>query len=176
MTKSDTPSYFQANQSNPSFSQSNTSMAITWTAPDSVKRVFSVAWYLNISLFFIGLIVVSIWWLDSIITAVLFVVVYIALIIYTKKSPQIVNYSLSDDSLSINNQVFKLENFSSFSIIEDHELYSIVLLPSKRLATSLTITFSRADGEAIVDFLGAAIPMKPFEENLIDKLIRRLGL
>ena len=60
--------------------------------------------------------------------------------------------------------------------MEDRELFSVVLLPNKRLATSLVLNFDKKDGEAIVDFLGSVMPMKPVQENIIDKIIRRLGL
>lgn len=176
MIKQSAPTYFQADSDKAKAAKPATRSAIAWSAPDSAKRTFSKAWYLKISLFFAAIVIISIVWLDSIITAILFVVVYIALIIYTKKAPQLINYSLSDDGLFINDQAFKLEDFSSFGIIEDRELFSIVLLPSKRIATSLVINFDKKDGEAIIDFLGAVMPMKPVEENLIDKIIRRLGL
>lgn len=176
MTKQADATYFQADPAKPSTKATATRPAITWTAPDSAKRTFSSAWYLKMTLFFLVITVAAVVWLDSIITAILFVVVYVALVVYTKKTPQIINYSLSDDGLFINDQSFKLEDFSSFGIIEDHELFSIVLLPSKRIATSLVLNFDQKDGEAIVDFLGSILPMKPVEENLIDKIIRRLGL
>lgn len=176
MIKQPAPTYFQADSDKTKAPKPAAHSAIAWTAPDSAKRTFSTGWYLKITLFFAIITVASIIWLDSIITAVLFVVVYIALIIYTKKAPQLINYSLSDDGLFVNDQAFKLEDFSSFGIVEDRELFSIVLLPSKRIATSLVINFDKKDGEAIVDFLGAVMPMKPVEENLIDKIIRRLGL
>lgn len=176
MTKQTTPTYFQADNTSPQASQPTTRPTVAWTAPDSAQRTFSTAWYLKITLFFVAITVMSVLWLKSPITAVLFVVVYIALIIYTKKGPQLINYSLSEDGLFINDQAFKLEDFSSFGVIEDRELFSVVLLPHKRLATSLVLNFDKKDGEAIVDFLGAVMPMKPIQENLIDKLIRRLGL
>lgn len=176
MIKQADSTYFQADPAKPSTKTTTARSAITWTAPDSAKKSFSKSWYLKISLFFLVITIVAVVWLDSIITAVLFVVVYIALIIYTKKAPQIINYSLSDDGLFVNDQAFKLEDFSSFGIVEDRELFSVILLPNKRIATSLIVNFDQKDGEAIVDFLGAILPMKPVEENLIDKIIRRLGL
>lgn len=176
MIKKPESTYFQADQAGASAPRPTMRSAISWTAPDSTKRTFSKSWYIKITLFFLLIIVASVVWLDSIITAVLFIVVYIALIIHTKKAPQVVNYSLSDDGLFVNDQAFKFEDFSSFGILEDRELFSVVLLPNKRIATSLVLNFDKKDGEAIVDFLGSVMPMKPVQENIIDKIIRRLGL
>lgn len=176
MTKKADQPYFSASDPKQAAATKKPLQAVAWTAPDSLKGNFSAGWYLKATLFFGAITVASVLWLDSLISAILFVVVYIALIIYTKHPAQITNYNLSEDGLFINDQVYNLADFASFGLIEDRDFFSVILLPNKRLATSLTLNFKKKDGEAIVDFLGAIMPMRQIEENLIDKIIRRLGL
>lgn len=171
-----TPSYFQANDSEQVTTDSNQRSSISWTALDGPQKNFSVAWYIKTTLFFVAITLAALLWLDSLITTILFVVVYIALIIYVKKPSQKITYQLTNDNLFINDQKYSLNSFSRFGIVKDRDNYAIVLLPTKQIATSLTLNFDKKDGEAIVDFLGSVMPMKTIEENIIDKIIRRLGL
>lgn len=176
MTNSTNQPYFQADEAKTTKNRVKKPTSITWKAPDLAKKVFTKAWYFKMSLFFAVLVAVAWFVLKSEITVILFAVVFVALIIYTKKSPQDVTYSLSEDGLFINDQNYSLDNFSGFGMLSDGELYSVVLLPAKRLATSMVLNFEQADGEKIMDFLGAVMPMRQIEENLIDKIVRRLGL
>ena len=176
MAKLDT-TYFSNDDTSPkSVATDSGPKSISWTAPDASKRTYTKAWYLKIGLFFILITAGAYFWLDSIITAVLFIVVYIALIIYTKKSPQTINYQLSHEGIVINDQLYKLEDFSSFGVLADRNSFLVVLLPTKRIATSLNLTCDEKDGERIVDFLGSILPMRDIHENFVDKLIRQIGL
>lgn len=177
MTKSDTH-LFVNDQVEQSSSDKNAIAVenISWQAPDALRH-YSLGWYVKVSIFFVVIVVVAIWLLESIITAVLFVVVYIALLIYTKKSPQAITYNLTTETLFVNDQSYPLEQFSGFGIIDERDqICTVILLPTARLGTGMTISFKRQDAEQIVDLLGAVLPMRQVEENLIDKLIRRLGL
>lgn len=176
MAKSQSNIFFQQTDSSEQKPTTNHHDSIAWTISDGPQQHFSGKWYLLVSLFFAALIAMAIWWMQSILTAVLFGLIFIALIIYTRRTPQDVTYRLDDDGLFINDQLYSFDKFSGFGIIENGKNYTIVMLPSQRLATALTLNFDRVNGEKIVDFLGAILPMRQIQENIIDKIVRKLGL
>ncbi|MDO4870576.1 MAG: hypothetical protein Q3996_00555 [Candidatus Saccharibacteria bacterium] len=176
MTKQSADVFFQQNDEQASTAKPTHLDSVSWTISDGPTRQFSAKWYILITLTFTILIALAIWLMQSILTAVLFGLIFVALIIYTRRPAQDITYRLNDDGLFINDQLYTFDKFSSFGIIENNKNYTIIMLPSKKLATSLTINFDRVNGEKIVDFLGAILPMRQVQENLIDKIIRQLGL
>lgn len=147
-----------------------------WQSPERLRKDFSLKWYLLTGAFFGLLVIFSILVLDSLLTAILFAVIFVSLVIYTRNTPNKIQYSLTSDGLFINDQLYAFGNFSSFGIVSETDYHMIIFMPAKRLATSLTIYFETKDGEAIVDILSQVLPAHTVEENLIDKLIRKLGL
>lgn len=176
MVKQKSKAYFQQASDDQPTDTVKRPESVSWTISDGPNRQFTAGWYILTTLLFGVLIVAAAWPLQSVLTAVLFGLIYVALIIYTRRTPQDVTYRLDDDGLFINDQLYTFDKFSGFGIVEDGKRYTIIMLPSQRLATALTLNFDRINGEKIVDFLGAILPMRQINENIIDRLVRRLGL
>jgi hypothetical protein len=51
-----------------------------------------------------------------------------------------------------------------------------MLLPTKRFKPGVSVYFPEEAGEAIVDMLGARLPMQEFHLDIIDKLVRKLRI
>jgi len=61
-------------------------------------------------------------------------------------------------------------------VIEYQGQFSVLLLPVKRFSPGLTIYFSEAEGEVIVDMLGTRLPMQEIKPDALEKLIRIIKL
>ena len=54
--------------------------------------------------------------------------------------------------------------------------YSIMLIPTKRFATGVSVYFPEELGERIIDLLGQRLPMENLKLDAIDILVRKLRL
>ncbi len=115
-------------------------------------------------------------WLQQWTFTILLVIMAIALIVYIRRAPRVLRYSLSGNGLHIDQQFHGFDEFRSFGILQEGSLFSIMLMPTKRFGQSLTIYFSEGEGEKIVDILGAYLPMEDLHLDIMDSLLRRLRL
>lgn len=148
---------------------------INWEASEGIHHERDGLWFAGFGAVVLTLLGISIWSQKWTFTA-LIVVMAIALIVYIRRAPRILRYSLSDNGLHVGEQLYMFDNFRSFGVIEDGGLFSIVLTPTKRFGQSLTIYFSENDGEQIVDILGTHLPMENLRPDTMDTLLRRLRL
>ena len=56
-------------------------------------------------------------------------------------------------------------DFRAFGIVKEGEHFSAVLIPKKRFGLSVKVFFPEGSGEAIVDQLGAHLPMEEIKQD-----------
>lgn len=141
------------------------------------KEPFSGKQYILLFLAFLGLLALAIFVMQSLTFAILIVVSAVALLVYRKRSASVINYSLSQDGVSIDGVLYTLDKYKAFGVIENlNGSFRVILLPIKRIAPPLEIDFLEEHGEKIVDFFGARLPMKDVKTNFIDGIVQRIDL
>ena len=98
------------------------------------------------------------------------------LIIYARRPPAIVDYTLSRKGLHVNDKLYSFELFKEFGLIHDDDENAVLLVPRKRFQPGLTVYFPDEAGEAVVDMLASRLPMHELRLDPIDRLIRRLHI
>jgi hypothetical protein len=150
---------------------------VTWQASEYIHLEKNGLWYVLLILVSLGLIALAIFVINSYTFAVLIVVMAIFLVIYSRVAPKVVQYTLSgDQGLYVDEKLYHFTDFKSFGLIKDGEHHSIMLTPVKRFSPGVSVYFPEEVGERIVDILGARLPMKTIQLDLMDHLIRRLRL
>ncbi len=149
---------------------------VRWQATEYVHRERDIAWYIVFGLVTVGLIGVALFVINSRSFAALIPVMAVALFVYTRRPPHVLDYTLSSHGLHINDQLFPFGEFKAFSLLQGFEQHSIILVPNKRFKPAITINFPEEAGEAIVDVLAARLPMREMEPDVVDRIIRRLHL
>jgi hypothetical protein len=150
---------------------------VTWQASEYIHLEKNGLWYVLLILASLGLIALAIFVINSYTFAVLIVVMAIFLVIYSRVAPKVVQYTLSgDQGLYVDEKLYHFTDFKSFGLIKDGEHHSIMLTPVKRFSPGVSVYFPEEVGERIVDILGARLPMKTIQLDLMDHLIRRLRL
>ena len=149
---------------------------VRWQATEYVHRERDMVWYIVFGLVTIGLIGVALFIINSRSFAVLIPVMAVALFVYTRRPPRVLDYTLSSHGLHINDQLFPFGEFKAFSLLQGFEQHSIILVPNKRFKPAITINFPEEVGEAIVDMLAARLPMREMQPDVVDKIIRKLHL
>jgi hypothetical protein len=118
----------------------------------------------------------SIFVIQSITFTILIPVMAVALVVYTRRPPRLLDYTLSQKGLHINDRLYPFTDFKGFGVIRDGKEYSVMLIPTKRFKLGVSVYFPKEAGEAIVDMLGAHLPMQELRLDLVDKLIRKLRI
>lgn len=152
---------------------------VTWEAQEYVHIDKTPLWYVAFALVALGLIALDIFVLQSWLWtfSLLVVVMAVALIVYIRRPPRILNYALSGRyGLHVGERLYHLEEFKSFGLIKDGDHHSIMLIPRKRFAPGVSVYFPEEAGEQIVDILGQRLPMEELKLDAVDVIVRKLRL
>lgn len=153
--------------------------ALNWDAEEYIVRERGALWYVILVLVAAAAIGLSIWLLGwgSWSFVALIVVSVVALIVYAKRPPRTLHYSISSKGLSEGNKLYEFSDYKSFGVVKDDDgHFSIVLVPKKRFGGRTTVFFPQEHGEAIVDMFGARLPMETVEPDFIDKMVKLLRI
>ena len=148
---------------------------ISWQAEEYIPREHNVGWYFG--LFGVGIALgVLAFFIQSWTFIALIVVSIIAILISSSRPPRKIQYSLDKDGLKEGEKLHKFENYKAFGILKEGSHYSAVLIPKKRFGLSVKIYFPGDSGEAIVDALGARLPMEEVKLDFLDKIVNFLRI
>ena len=70
----------------------------------------------------------------------------------------------------------RYEDYRAFGIMKEGSHYSAVLIPKKRFSINVKVYFPTGSGEAIVDALGARLPMEEVKLDFLDKIVNFLRI
>lgn len=148
---------------------------VNWEAEEYLQKSRGAGWYIGFLVVLVALVALSIylrWWTFT----ALVVLSAAALLIYVKRPPRVLHYSLSSKGLSEGNNLYNYEDYKSFGVLQDGEDYAIILTPRKRFAPRVTVYFPKENGEAIVDAFGVRLPMEEVKLDFLDKVVRMLRI
>lgn len=148
---------------------------VSWEASESIHHERDGMWFIGFIVIIIMLIGLSVWLQQWTFTA-LIVIMAASLIVYTRRPPRTLRYSISHNGLHVGQQFYDFDEFRSFGVLQEGDLFSVMLMPTKRFGQAMTIYFGENDGEKIVDILGAYLPMEDLQLDFMDSLLRRLRL
>jgi hypothetical protein len=155
-------------------------LEIHWTASESIDHKRGIWWYVIAAVLVAAAIGVSFWLqgvsFSSISSTVLVVVIFIALLTVSHRPARELHYALTQEGLTIENQLHPFDDFRAFGVHQDGALWQLTLIPVKRFGFSVTMFIHDDQGEAIVDALGARLPMEDVRVDLIDKIVRKLKI
>lgn len=150
---------------------------VHWTASEYVHGEKNALWFIIFAIVVIGLIAFDLLILKSYTFSVLVVVMAAALIIYSRRPPKAIEYTLSiDQGLYVGDRLYHFNDFKAFGLIKDGDQHSIMLIPSKRFDPGVSVYFPEEVGEKVVDILGARLPMENLKLDMIDIIVRKLRL
>lgn len=149
---------------------------IAWNAPEGVRVQRGAVWYVLFAIVLAGLMALAILVFQNWTFAILLPIMAVALFVLSNKNPQIINYAISPKGIYIADTLHDFSEFRAFGLLHENDQHSILLLPVKRFSPGLTIYFSEAEGEKIVDMLGARLPMQEIKPDALEKFIRLIKL
>lgn len=149
---------------------------VHWQAHEYVHHEKNAVWFIVFGLVTLSLMAIAIFVIKDLSFAILVPVMAAALLVYTYRPPRLLDYTLSKHGLHVNDRLYSFNEFKGFRVVHDGQEYSIMLVPTKRFKLGVSVYFPEDAGEAIVDMLGARLPMEDFHLDLVDKITRKLRL
>lgn len=157
---------------------------IRWTASEAIDHVRGKSWY--IVAFSVVVVVVlglaALAWFNiitlmtAISTGVLAVIMLATVLVVAKKPSGEIDYILTESGLTIAGRLHPFNEFRAFGVRRLGGLWQLVLIPVKRLGMSVTMFINEDQGEAIVDTLGAILPMEDIKPDIVDSITRKLKI
>jgi hypothetical protein len=150
---------------------------VNWSATEYLHVEKGTLWYVIFSLVVLLLIAVDVIFLRTWTLSILVVVMAIAVIIYSRRPPVEIHYSLTGkQGVYVGEQLYAFSHFKAFGVVRDGNHHFIKFIPIKRLSPGLSVYFPEEVGEEIVDILGARLPMENLKLDAIDVIIRSIRL
>ena len=100
----------------------------------------------------------------------------VALLVYVRRSPAVVCYTISRKGLHVDDRLLPYDAFKSFGVIVQGGHNSIILTPRKRFQLAQILYFPEDVGEPLVDMLAARLPMKETKPDLYDRITSKLRI
>jgi len=168
---SDIPHEPQADDGQPE----NPTQPVSWTATEYIHQEKNPVWFIAFGLAVVALIVGAVF-MQAWTFVALIPVMATALFLYTRRPPHLIDYVLSEKGLYINHVLHPFGEFKGFGVIRDGQEYSVMLIPVRRFRPGVSVYFPKESGEAIVDLLGARLPMQELQLDAFDKVVRALRI
>ena len=148
---------------------------ISWQAEEYIVHDHDGWWYVGLFVVGIAFAVLAVflkWWTFLI----LIILSVITILTSNLRPPRKINYTLSKKGLTEGEKLYKFEDFRAFGILKEGSHFSAVLIPKKRFGFSVKVYFPGDNGEAIVDALGARLPMEEVKLDFLDKIVNFLRI
>lgn len=143
----------------------------TWNASEFAFIKTKPAWFLIVivlAVVAVGVLIFLRQWL----TIPLVVVIAAALVVYARKEPRVLNYTLTNRGLHINDRLYPYDSFRSFWLANDYHQTVFELEPTARLMPMLSLPSSDENHELIEQTLEEHLPRSTPKNDWVDKLFR----
>jgi len=147
---------------------------LSWNAPEFTFTNKPAGWYFLLILFFVALSGLAIY-TKQYLTIILFALMATALIIYARRKPRMLNYSITTHAVHVGEKAYPFDNFSSFYEVSDYGQRVLELVPAKQFGTLVSLPIQDQNQETTAEeLLGSVLPKVPARNDLIDRLLRTL--
>ena len=148
---------------------------VSWEAEEYVEQKRNAWWFVGLVLVAAALSALGVFLQMWTFIAVV-VLAAVTILIRALMPPRKIKYSLDSKGLTEGGQKHLFADFRAFGILKEGDHYSAVLIPRKKIGIQIKVYFPETNGEAIVDILGAHLPMEEVRLDFIDKLIKFLRI
>lgn len=148
---------------------------VSWDAEEYIIRSRNAWWYVGLAVVTAALSALAIW-LEGWTFLALIILSAITVLVSNLRPPRKLHYTLDNEGLTEGTKLYKYEDYRAFGILKEEAHFSAVLIPKKRLGLQVKVYFPGEDGEAIVDQLGARLPMEEVKLDVLDKIVNFLRI
>lgn len=147
---------------------------VRWQATEYIHREKNSVWYIGLAVATVVMMIAAWFLMHSLSFVILLPVMAAALVVYARRPPAVINYTLSRKGLHVNDRLYDFDQFKEFGLVHGDDEHSVLLVPRKRFQPGLTVYFPEEAGEAVIDMLAARLPMREINLDFVDRLLRLL--
>jgi hypothetical protein len=147
---------------------------ISWTASEFIAHDKDMSWYGGLGVVAAALMLLTFVITGDYISSGIVLIMIACFGIFAARKPRTLPYRVDEAGLHIDKKTYSYHELKSFSLIQEGGVRSIQLMPLKRFMPPISIYMDPADEEKIIDVLANYLPMEQCEQELIEKLMRRL--
>lgn len=148
---------------------------VTWQAEEYISKEHHAGWYVGLAVVALALGALAIW-LQGWTFLALIIISVITILVFALRPPRSIDYKIDATGITEGKLLHKFSDFRAFGIAEESGHFYAVLIPKKRFGMSVKVYFPEGSGEAIVDQLGAHLPMEPVRQDFLDKIVNFLRI
>lgn len=175
-TPSDGLGFYSDTQVEPTADDNDSSEGLVqWQASEYIQRERGGLWLAVFMLIAVIMVSVAVY-VKAWTFVILIPVMALAVVLYTRRPPRMLNCALTTQGLHINDQLFPYSNYKGFALVHGLDQYTIALIPRRRFSPGVSVGFPDEVGEAVIDTLAARLPMQEFSPDLVDRIIHKLRL
>jgi hypothetical protein len=147
---------------------------ISWSASEYISHEKSPGWFAGITSAATAVSALIFILTEESLASITILIVAFSAMFFAGRKPDVKQYELSDIGLKVDGKRHELDQFRSFSIVDEGAIDSIWLKPLGRFVPMLIIYFSPEDEERIIEALSSFLPHEQRELDPLDRLTRRL--
>jgi hypothetical protein len=147
---------------------------ITWTASEFIAHDKGMGWFATLGVAAAVLMLVTYLVTNDFVSAGIVLFMIICFGVFAVRKPRTLPYRLDHDGLHIDSKTYHYDQFKSFSLIQEDGIRSIQMMPLRRFMPPISVYMDPADEDKIIDVLVNYLPMEQRQQDMIDRLMRRL--
>ena len=148
---------------------------VEWDAEEYIQYKHNIGWYIALFVFGSLLCILS-GVMGQWSFLVLIIVCIVAILVSPARPPRKIHYKLDSTGLTEGGKLHPYSDFRAFGILKEESHFCALLIPKKRFGLSVKIYFPGGSGEAIVDALGARLPMEEVHLDILDRIVNFLRI
>lgn len=148
-----------------------------WQAPEFVYTQKPFGWFVGIFFFFAGMIALSVWLQNGYsmwVTIALLSIMAVSISVWAGRRPKILIYKITNYGVEVEDRKYLYDDFRAFYEYKDYNQPTLDLVPAKRFGTLVSIPLATPDSDEIKATISQMVPVVEHNEDIIDKLFRRL--
>jgi len=149
---------------------------ISWTASEFIAREKGIGWFGMLIVIGLAAAAADYFLMHDVFSTGIIVFVTVFFALFAARKPREQNYALTRQGVHIGAKTYGFNEFKNFSIIEDGSTISVVFMPLKRFMPALTIYVIPDVEERVLNFLSPILPFEQHKADMVDSLMRRIGL
>ena len=170
------PSWSPEDNQQPQYEQDNLPdfPTITWSASEYVSHQKNISWYIALGAGAAVMTLIIFLVTRSLMSSLVIALSFIVLGIFAARQPDTKQYEIGENGIRVGDKSFPYSIFKSFSVMQEDAIDSIWLRPLKRFMPTTVIYCAPDDEEKIVMMLENFLPEEDREQDVIDRISRRI--
>ncbi len=144
-----------------------------WQAPEFSFTQKPIGWFIGMVGVFIALAALAAWF-QQWLTIGLLAVMTVSIGVWANRRPRVLIYRITNYGIIIDKKKYLFDDFRAYYEYMDYNQPSIDLVPGKRFGTLVSLPLATPEADNIEQTIAHMVPKMEHNEDMIDKLFRRL--